>query len=61
MNVTEFNNVLNNLLKKINQEQKTVLPLGDFNIDFMHDNGRKPTNIFRFTCMKLLLAIYYST
>ena len=30
---TSFNNILNNLLKKINQEQKTVFPLGDFNID----------------------------
>ena len=33
MDVTEFNNILNNLLKKINQEQKPVFTLGDFNID----------------------------
>ena len=38
MDVTELNNILNNLLKKINQEQKTVFLLGDFNIDFMHYN-----------------------
>ena len=36
MNMTEFNNILNNLLKKINQEQKTVFLLGNFNIDMMH-------------------------
>ena len=36
MDVTEFNNILNNLLKKINQEQKTVFLLGDFNFDLMH-------------------------
>ena len=44
MDVTEFNNILNNLLKKINQEQKTVFLLGDFNIDLMHYNEHKPTN-----------------
>ena len=43
---TSFNNILNNLLKKINQEQKTVFPLGDFNIDLMHYNEHKPTNEF---------------
>ena len=32
MNVTEFNNILNNLLKKINQEQKRVFLLGDFKL-----------------------------
>ena len=36
MDVTEFDNILNNLLKKINQEQKTVFLLGDFNFDLMH-------------------------
>ena len=46
MDVTEFNNILNNLLKKINQEQKTVFLLGDFNIDLMHYNEHKPTNEF---------------
>ena len=40
MDVTEFNNIFNNLLKKINQEQKTVF-LGDFNIDLMHYNEHK--------------------
>ena len=46
MDVTEFNNILNNLLKKINQEQKTVFLLGDFDIDLMHYNEHKPTNEF---------------
>ena len=46
MNVTEFNNILNNLLKNINQEQKTVFLLGNFNIDLMHCNEHKPTNEF---------------
>ena len=46
MDVTEFNNILNNLLKNINQEQKTVFLLGDFNIDLMHYNEHKPTNEF---------------
>ena len=46
MDVTEFNNILNNLLKKINQEQKTVFLLGDFNIDLTHYNEHKPTNEF---------------
>ena len=37
MDVTDFNNnFLNNLLKKINQEQKKVFLLGDFNVDLMH-------------------------
>ena len=38
--------ILNNLLKKINQEQKTVFLLGNFNIDLMHYNEHKPTNEF---------------
>ena len=47
MDVTDFNNnFLNNLLKKINQEQKKVFLLGDFNIDLMHYNEHKPTNEF---------------
>ena len=47
MDVTEFNNILNNLLKKKNnQEQKTVFHLGDFNIDLMHYNEHKLTNKF---------------
>ena len=46
MDVTEFDNILNNLLKKINQEQKTVFLLGDFDIDLMHYNEHKPTNEF---------------
>ena len=46
MGVTEFNNILDNRLKKINQEQKTVFLLGDFNIDLMHYNEHKPTNGF---------------
>ena len=44
--MTEFNNILDNLLKKINHEQKTVFLLGDFNIDLIHYNEHKPTNDF---------------
>ena len=46
MDVTKYNNILNNLLKKINQEQKQVFLLGDFNTDLMHYNEHKPTNKF---------------
>ena len=46
MDVTEFNNILNNLLNKINQEQKTVFLLRDFNIDLMDYNEHKPINEF---------------
>ena len=47
MDVTDFNNnFLNNLLKKINQEQKKVFLLGDFNVDLMHYNEHKPINEF---------------
>ena len=46
MHVTKFNNILNNLLKKINQEQKTGFLLGHFEIDLMHYNQHKPTNAF---------------
>ena len=49
MDVTEFNNFLNSLLKKINQEQKTEFLLGDFNIDLMHYNEYKPTNEFLYS------------
>ena len=42
MNVTDFNNnFLNNLLKKINQEQKKKFLLGDFNVDLMGYNKHK--------------------
>ena len=47
MDVTDFNNnFLNNLLKKINQEQKKVFLLSDFNVDLMNYNEHKPTNEF---------------
>ena len=47
MDATDFNNnFLNSLLKKINQEQKKVFLLGEFNIDLMHYNEHKPTNEF---------------
>ena len=46
MDLTEFSNILNNLLKKVNQEQKEMFLLGDFNIDLMHCNENKPTNEF---------------
>ena len=42
--MTEFNNILNNRLKKINQGQKPMFLIGDFNIDLMHYNEHKPTN-----------------
>ena len=46
MDLTEFNNILNNLLKKINKEQKAVFLLGDFKINLMHYNEHIPTNEF---------------
>ena len=46
MNVTEFNNILNSLLKNINQEQKTVIFLSDFNIDLVDYNEHKPFSKF---------------
>ena len=42
MDVTEFNNILNNMLKKI-KNKKTGFLLGDFNIDLMHYNEHKTT------------------
>ena len=46
MEVTKFYNILNNLLKIINQEPKTVILLGNFNTDLKHYNEHKPTNEF---------------
>ena len=47
MNVTDFkNNFLNNAMKKISQEQKTVFLLGDFNIDLIYYNEHNTTNEF---------------
>ena len=61
MDVTDFNNnFLNNLLKKINQEQKKVFLLGDFNIDLMHYNEHKPTNEF-LDSLPLILTCYISS
>ena len=46
MDVTDFsNNFLNNVLKKINQEQKKCF-LGDFNVDLMLYNEHNPTKEF---------------
>ena len=45
MDVTKFNNVLKNLLKKNNQEPAVFL-LGDFNIDLMYYNEHKPKKEF---------------
>ena len=42
MDVTEFNNILNSMLKKI-KNKKTGFLLGDFNIDLMHYNEHKTT------------------
>ena len=45
MEVTEFNSdFLNNLFKKINQKQKKVFLLRDFNIIKIHYDEQKPTN-----------------
>ena len=46
MDVSEFNDILNNLLKKKNQGQKTVFLLGNFNSDLMYYNQHKSTNQF---------------
>ena len=43
MDLTEFNNILNYLLKKLIKNKKLFL-LGDFSIDLMHYNEHKPTN-----------------
>ena len=40
--MTEFNNILNNLLEKVNKKQET----GDFNTDLMYYIEHKPTNQF---------------
>ena len=63
MDVAGFNNILNNLLKKIIQEQKIVFLLGDFNIDLMHYNDHKPTNEFldSLSFNSYLPYTYYST
>ena len=46
MGVTDFNNnFLNNILIKINQEQKKFF-LVEFNVDLMYCNEHKPTNYF---------------
>ena len=45
MDVTKFNNVLKDLLKKINQEPAVFL-LGDFNIDLMYYNEHKSKKEF---------------
>ena len=46
MDVTDFKiNLLNNLLKMINQEQKKFL-LDGFDIDSMHYDKHRPTNGF---------------
>ena len=44
--MNEINNILNNLLKKNYQKQKTVFVLGYFDIDLMHYNEHKPANEF---------------
>ena len=46
MYVINFSNILNNLLRKNNQQQKTVFLLGNFNIDVIHYNEHRPTNEF---------------
>ena len=59
MDITEFNNILNNLLKKNNQEQKAVFLLGNFNIDFLHYNEHKPTNKFLDSLASNSFLLYY--
>ena len=47
MDLNEFNdNYLNNLLDKLSKENKTVLLLGDFNIDLLNYDQHSLTNEF---------------
>ena len=48
MSIDEFNNdVLTTLLEKISAENKTLILLGDFNIDLlMSDTDREVSNYF---------------
>ena len=47
MHVTDFNNsFLNNVLKRLFKNKKSVFLLGDFNVDLMHYTEHKLTNEF---------------
>ena len=45
MDLNEFNtNYLNNILKKVSKEQKSVFLLGDFNVNLLYYNNHNRTN-----------------
>ena len=47
MDLTDFNcNYLNKLLENISKEQKSVFPLGYFNVNLLNYNGHNQTNEF---------------
>ena len=47
MNINEFNDdYLNELLDKLSKENKTIFPLGDFNINLLNYDIHPPTNEF---------------
>ena len=47
MDLTDCNcNYLNNLLENISKEQKSVFPLGDFNLNLLNYNEDNQTNEF---------------
>ena len=47
MELNEFNDYyVNNLLDKLSKENRTVFPLGDFNIDLLNYDQHSPNNEF---------------
>ena len=47
MDLTDFNsNYLNKLLENIYEEQKSIILLGDFNVNLLNYNYHNPTNEF---------------
>ena len=47
MNLTDFNsNYLKKLLENIYSEQKSIILLGDFNVNLLNYNYHNPTNEF---------------
>ena len=47
MDLNEFNDCyINNLLNKLSKKNKTVLPLGDFDIDLLNYDQHSTTNDF---------------
>ena len=44
MDIGDFNNnFINNLIDNVSKEQKSVLPIGDFNINLLNYNYHRPT------------------